>query len=186
MFIPRPSICDCGTVYWRTNSRQAWCVVCVAARAARKLVLHAQLRAKPRACLDCGWNLRGYVSKAKRCEICQYYFKSEKYRPKRNAAKAREYRKARYAKNAEAFKAYCVAYRNEHPGKAKEAMRLWRQRNPDVVNCGSTSKITLEHVIPLARGGRDEPGNVVPACWPCNASKGAKLLHEWRKSVAIS
>ncbi len=39
---------------------------------------------------------------------------------------------------------------------------------------------TIDHVIPIARGGRDEPANVVPCCVSCNSSKCDKLLDEWR------
>lgn len=42
-----------------------------------------------------------------------------------------------------------------------------------------TSRLQREHVVPLARGGRDAPDNVIPACKTCNSSKGAKLLHDW-------
>ncbi len=31
---------------------------------------------------------------------------------------------------------------------------------------------TLDHVVPLARGGGHDPGNVVVACGPCNRLKG--------------
>lgn len=40
--------------------------------------------------------------------------------------------------------------------------------------------LQIEHVVPLARGGRHSVGNVVPACAPCNLSKNDKLLVEWR------
>lgn len=32
-------------------------------------------------------------------------------------------------------------------------------------------QITMDHVIPLARGGRSTQGNIVAACKPCNQSK---------------
>lgn len=48
------------------------------------------------------------------------------------------------------------------------------------VYCGEARSLTIDHVVPLAKGGRDEPSNIVPACKPCNSSKGAKLLAEWR------
>lgn len=38
---------------------------------------------------------------------------------------------------------------------------------------------TADHVVPLSRGGTDYIDNIVPACAPCNISKGAKLLEEW-------
>jgi 5-methylcytosine-specific restriction endonuclease McrA len=41
---------------------------------------------------------------------------------------------------------------------------------------------TVDHVIPLARGGRDEASNVVVACRSCNSSKQNKLIHEWSRA----
>lgn len=37
----------------------------------------------------------------------------------------------------------------------------------------------LDHVHPLSKGGEDVESNIVPACAPCNLSKGAKTLAEW-------
>ncbi|WP_443078263.1 HNH endonuclease [Streptomyces sp. SP17KL33] len=37
----------------------------------------------------------------------------------------------------------------------------------------------LDHVHPLSKGGADAPHNLVPACAPCNLSKGARTLAEW-------
>jgi hypothetical protein len=34
-------------------------------------------------------------------------------------------------------------------------------------------KLTMDHVIPFSRGGPHSIENVVPACLPCNCSKGA-------------
>ncbi len=39
---------------------------------------------------------------------------------------------------------------------------------------------TIDHVVPISRGGLDAYGNVVPACRPCNSSKRDRLLSEWR------
>lgn len=38
----------------------------------------------------------------------------------------------------------------------------------------------VDHVIPRASGGTDDFNNLVPACDPCNAAKGAMSLEEWR------
>lgn len=47
--------------------------------------------------------------------------------------------------------------------------------------CGrQTVALQREHVIPVARGGRHAIGNLLPACRPCNLSKGARLIVEWR------
>jgi 5-methylcytosine-specific restriction endonuclease McrA len=38
---------------------------------------------------------------------------------------------------------------------------------------------TLDHVVPLARGGAHDPGNLVVACGPCNRLKGDLLPFEF-------
>lgn len=42
--------------------------------------------------------------------------------------------------------------------------------------CGAAApdaKLTVDHVLPVALGGTDEPGNLVTACNDCNAGKAA-------------
>lgn len=46
--------------------------------------------------------------------------------------------------------------------------------------CGSREPMTIDHIIPLARGGRHTIGNVLPACKSCNCSKQERLIVEWR------
>jgi hypothetical protein len=38
---------------------------------------------------------------------------------------------------------------------------------------------TLDHVVPVARGGAHDPGNLVVACAPCNRLKGDLLPFEF-------
>lgn len=45
--------------------------------------------------------------------------------------------------------------------------------------CGSDKSITMDHIVPISRGGNHTEDNVIPACKSCNASKGAKVPHEW-------
>ncbi len=40
-------------------------------------------------------------------------------------------------------------------------------------------RLTLDHVVPLIRGGSNAIENCVPACRSCNCSKGPKDLKEW-------
>lgn len=46
--------------------------------------------------------------------------------------------------------------------------------------CGAVGEMTLDHVVPISRGGVHGVSNLVPACGPCNFSKGQKLLIEWK------
>ncbi len=38
--------------------------------------------------------------------------------------------------------------------------------------------LTMDHVVPIIRGGRSTKGNVVPACKSCNAKKKHRLAWE--------
>ena len=47
--------------------------------------------------------------------------------------------------------------------------------------CGRTfkpSELTMDHVIPVARGGKSDRHNVVPCCKECNSAKKARLAVE--------
>lgn len=75
---------------------------------------------------------------------------------KRERAKARELRKTRWwqQKTAKGLCYYCnkkVAYKDT----------------------------TMDHLVPLARGGRSTRDNLVPSCKECNTMKHSMLPLEW-------
>lgn len=41
--------------------------------------------------------------------------------------------------------------------------------------------LTMDHLVPLGRGGRSRRGNVVPACKACNTRKKTLLPVEWQE-----
>jgi 5-methylcytosine-specific restriction protein A len=50
--------------------------------------------------------------------------------------------------------------------------------------CGrrvSPKALTMDHVVPLVRGGRSVRGNAVPACKECNSKKQSLLPWEWEQ-----
>ena len=42
-----------------------------------------------------------------------------------------------------------------------------------------SARLTMDHVVPLGRGGRSRRGNVVPACKDCNTRKRWLVPVEW-------
>lgn len=40
-------------------------------------------------------------------------------------------------------------------------------------------QLTMDHVVPLIRGGKSSRSNVVPACKDCNTQKQLRLPVEW-------
>ncbi|VFQ44129.1 HNH endonuclease [Desulfoluna butyratoxydans] len=41
------------------------------------------------------------------------------------------------------------------------------------------AELTMDHVVPVARGGMSTKGNVVPCCKTCNTKKKQLLPMEW-------
>ena len=117
---------------------------------------------------------------------------------------AREYQRDFRKANKESFANYIrewlrttegkeyIARRNFHrrssvlrtPVKQLLNSAQWREIKLKFHNacayCGipesSSVKLTRDHLIPVTKGGLHTKENIVPACQPCNARKGAKLL----------
>ena len=83
------------------------------------------------------------------------FFADEEYL-RRERAKARELRQSQWWKNriAKGLCYYCGA-----------------QMSP--------KELTLDHIVPLVRGGTSSRGNCVPACKSCNNKKQSLLPIEW-------
>jgi len=45
--------------------------------------------------------------------------------------------------------------------------------------CDQEGDMQIEHVEPISKGGPHDIGNIVPACWPCNASKRTSEMESW-------
>lgn len=60
-----------------------------------------------------------------------------------------------------------------------EEIRELFQRMPYCAYCRAVEKLSLDHVVPVAKGGQNCLENVTVACMPCNASKGVMSLEEF-------
>jgi 5-methylcytosine-specific restriction endonuclease McrA len=59
----------------------------------------------------------------------------------------------------------------------KEYKKLY---NSPCAFCGSTKKITMDHIIPISRSGNHSVGNLQPLCQSCNSSKKSRLVSEYK------
>ena len=55
----------------------------------------------------------------------------------------------------------------------------------EMVDTSVKTRLEWDHVVPIARGGANGEGNLLPCCGSCNRSKGSKLLVEWRRRQRI-
>ena len=101
-----------------------------------------------------------------------------------NREKIAEYQKQYFKENRELFKAHNQKRRALEVNAAGNATAADIQARFDYHGnrcyyCGCDGKMTIEHRIPLSRGGTHYPANIVPACQSCNFSKGTKTESEF-------
>jgi 5-methylcytosine-specific restriction endonuclease McrA len=73
-------------------------------------------------------------------------------------------------------------------GKARDLRktRWWQRKTAAGIcyYCGekvSHKELTMDHLVPLARGGRSTKNNLVPCCKSCNTKKKTMLPVEWEE-----
>lgn len=108
--------------------------------------------------------------------------------PERKAFMA-EYAKRHRVENPDLYATYYQnrrARRLQAPGSHTNEQWLEKVRlaNGHCAYCGENRRLSRDHDIPLARGGSNGIGNIVPACGPCNSAKGTLTGDEFRQRRA--
>jgi len=80
------------------------------------------------------------------------------------------------------------AHIKREKAKAREIResQWWKRKRATGIcyYCGGKFKameLTMDHLVPIVRGGRSVPGNLVPACKECNNKKKYLLPMEWEE-----
>lgn len=58
---------------------------------------------------------------------------------------------------------------------AKEWENLCKAHRNECAHCGTGDKLTIDHIIPISKGGTGRISNIQPLCKSCNSRKGARL-----------
>jgi 5-methylcytosine-specific restriction endonuclease McrA len=104
-----------------------------------------------------------------------------------NSSRADSAMERRRAYDREPLKPYTPRF-NDHRVLTLERQPWWELRDAiierDAYACAycddhDGATLTADHVVPLARGGSNDPRNLVCCCLPCNSSKRDQLLSEW-------
>lgn len=181
--------CGCGKTYRGTNK------LCSTCRASTRTCACGQVfRGKGRLCSVCGATDRqcticgrDFHGSAAACSTCQKVdrvcrcgreFRGTNLQCRQcvwlalpedlRAAMRRSHRHARRARERGAQVSGPV------PSTVYAAIRA----SGPCVYCGDPAT-TVDHVVPLSRGGREHEDNLVPSCNPCNLAKYNRLLREW-------
>ncbi len=79
--------------------------------------------------------------------------------------------------------------RERRKARDLRSSQWWKRRlNKGVCHyCGrgvTPKDLTMDHIVPIARGGKSTKGNVVAACKECNNAKKQLLPMEWEQHLA--
>ena len=75
--------------------------------------------------------------------------------------------------------------------QSPDAKKIWRRAikehfNCTCVYCGELHELhnlTIDHVRPKCKGGKDVTANVVPSCRRCNQEKGSRNWLDWMRAT---
>ena len=103
------------------------------------------------------------------CKICQ------------NRPIVRAWKKANPGKKRAQKRRRKAAKRGTSTVDKVDEKKIYERYKNTCVYCGATEDLTLDHVVPLARGGAHSEENLAVACRACNSSKNATPLAEWHQ-----
>jgi hypothetical protein len=62
----------------------------------------------------------------------------------------------------------------------KHRKDVYKRDKYTCVYCGAIKDLSLDHVLPLSKGGSNDPMNLVTACVSCNSRKKDRTPEEWQ------
>lgn len=139
----------------------------------------------------------------KRCTICQaekpeteFYkdrsdckaCKREMVKSYQSTPKRKEYLKGNTIKAARKLYVYRrrAVRKGVESATPKEIAKLIEVSNTcSYCGCALTDKKTIDHIVPLTKGGTNALNNLVVCCRSCNSSKGAKDRDTWLQEKGL-
>jgi 5-methylcytosine-specific restriction endonuclease McrA len=159
----------------------------------------AKRRTSTGACVECHAELlreRYKAGKDRKApeRVAQFQRKWRKAHPERvaqsqrkwraaNGEKIRAYDERRLAENPEKVRAICIARTQTRRARglaaegrftADDVSRITKAQGGKCACCRKRHKLTVDHIVPLVKGGSNWPSNLQMLCRPCNSSKSAK------------
>ena len=61
----------------------------------------------------------------------------------------------------------------------EEWLEILKEYDYRCIYCGSKERITVDHALPICKGGTNHKDNIVPACYECNVKKNRMTREEF-------
>lgn len=125
---------------------------------------------------------KGYYNRPEVKEhLKEYYDRPDVKEHKR--VQSAEYKRRQYATEEGRQKELMRCHNRRTKIQGTVTLAEWNETleyfNNACAYCGSTGKITQDHIVPIASGGLNTKYNLVPACQSCNCSKNSRPLVQW-------
>ncbi len=141
---------------------------------------------KKRAALYRENHLDGVKEIARQVYICrseeksqrarEYYINKSVCQQRNRAWKANNPTKVRIYKNKRRVR----ECKNGGSFTEAEWLGLCSKYDNKCLACGDIANLTIDHIIPISRGGKNDIGNIQPLCMVCNSKKGTQTV-DYRK-----
>jgi 5-methylcytosine-specific restriction endonuclease McrA len=102
---------------------------------------------------------------------------SENAKARRNMHRWIQENPVRHLTHCRNYRARKAAADGSHTSDQWKALKAFFQACPC---CGKKKRLTLDHIIPLAWGGRNSLDNLQPLCKKCNSEKGDRYAADYR------
>ena len=123
-----------------------------------------------------------YYEKKDEILVRAHKYRAENYEHRieiERKSRAKNKEKWRLAKNARQSIRNKVVQGKKYLILPKDLRRIY---SSPCVECGSTDNQSLDHTIPISRGGSHGIGNFTTLCLTCNMKKHDRFFSEWRYS----
>lgn len=201
--IARVSTCEvCGESLKQTGSRRRFCssrCKCAAYRERRRTSVNCQ---RFGTCVVCGDAFTTRQAFRMFCSArCKW--RSDRRRWRQDPAKVRARVHAWYRLNTDRAKHRAKlwnhanreakyrlrqAYRQRAQAAGRLPLRVWLGILQSYENrcayCGESARLTIDHRVPLSRGGLNSSDNIKPACRSCNSKKATRSEDDFLQALA--